>query len=261
MYLHHEETIKNASEKLKKRDDVLGLLVAGSVAHGFESVTSDVDIMILISDEDYNARLKSGEMTYYETESAAYKGGYVDGKYICTGFMKKVAEYGSEPARFAFAGSKVVFSKIEGIEGLIDSIVRYPVERKQENIKRFRGQLEAWKWYFYEALSHSNEYLLNLAISNLVLFGGRMLLAHNETLYPYHKWFLKVLERSQNKPANIMELIENIYASKDGTSVEAFYKSVTDFVPFETDGFSWPNQFAKDTELTWMDGWTPVADI
>ncbi|HEX2944421.1 MAG TPA: nucleotidyltransferase domain-containing protein [Clostridia bacterium] len=261
MYLHQEETLKNASEKLKTRDDVLGLLVAGSVAHGFASETSDVDIMILISDENYNARLKSGEMTYYETESSTYKGGYVDGKYICKGFMKKVAESGSEPARFAFDGSKVVFSKIEGIEELIEKIVRYPVERKQENIKRFRGQLEAWRWYCNEALSKSNEYLLNLAISNLVLFGGRMLLANNETLYPYHKWFLKVLESMENKPENIMKLIENIYASKDAASVDAFYKSVTDFVPFEMDGFNWPNQFARDTELTWMSGWTQVSDI
>jgi hypothetical protein len=261
MYLHHEETIKNITEKLKKRDDVLGLLVAGSVAHGFEAETSDVDIMILISDENYDARLKTGEMTYFETESCTYKDGYVDGKYICLDFMKKVAEYGSEPARFAFEGSIPIFSRIGGVQELIGRITRYPVEKKTENIKRFRAQLEAWKWYCSEALKRSNSYLLDLAVTNLVLFGGRILLAHNETLYPYHKWFLKVLEGAKNKPENIMKLIENIYASKDAASVEAFYKSVTDFVPFEADGFNWPNQFAIDTELTWMDGKTPVSDI
>ena len=261
MYLHHEETIKNITEKLKKRDDVLGLLVAGSVAHGFESETSDVDIMILVSNEDYNTRLQSGDLTYFETESCTYKDGYVDGKYICTDFMKKVAEYGSEPARFAFDGSILVFSRIGGVQDLINQIIRYPVEKKHENIKRFRAQLEAWKWYCSEALKRSNEYLLNLAVSNLVLFGGRMLLAHNETLYPYHKWFMKVLEGTKNKPEDIMKLIENIYASKDGESVLAFYKGVTDFVPFEAEGFKWPNQFAVDTELTWMNGWAAVSDI
>ncbi len=261
MYLHHEETIKNISEKLKKRDDVLGLLVAGSVAHGFEAENSDVDIMILISDENYDARLKAGEMTYFETESCTYKDGYVDGKYICVDFMKKVAEYGSEPARFAFEGSIPVFSRIDGVCELIARITRYPVEKKAENIKRFRAQLEAWKWYCSEALKRGNSYLLDLAVTNLVLFGGRMLLAHNETLYPYHKWFLKVLEGTKDKPEGIMKLIENIYASKDAANVEAFYKSVTDFVPFEADGFKWPNQFAIDTELTWMNGKTPVSDI
>lgn len=261
MYLHQEETIKNITEKLKKRDDVLGLLVAGSIAHGFATETSDVDIMILISDENYNLRLQSGEMTYYETESSTYKDGYVDGKYICMDFMKKVAEYGSEPARFAFEGSRLIFSKIDGVKDLIDRIVRYPVEKKTENIKRFRAQLEAWKWYYNEAIKHNNEYLLTIAISNLVLFGGRILLAYNETLYPYHKWFLKVLEGTKNKPDNTMKLIEDIYDSKDGMSVEAFCNSITNFVHFEADGFNWPNQFAVDTELAWMNGLVPVSDI
>jgi predicted nucleotidyltransferase len=261
MYKHHKETIDNVTGKLKKRDDVLGLLVSGSVAHGFEAETSDVDIMILISDENYNARLKAGEMTYFETESCTYKGGYVDGKYICVDFMKKVAEYGSEPARFAFDGAMPVFSKIDGIQDLIDSITRYPVEKKTENIKRFRAQLEAWKWYCHEALKRNNEYLLNLAISNLVLFGGRMLLAHNGTLYPYHKWFLKVLEKAEVKPYNFIQLIESILKYKDKETVEVFYKSIVDMKNWDIPRFDFVSQFVIDSELNWMDGKVPVADI
>lgn len=261
MYLHHKETIENITEKLRKREDILGLLICGSIAHGFETEISDVDIMILISNDDYNLRLQSGKTTYWEKESCTYEDGYVDGKYICLDFLKKVAEYGSEPARFAFDGAILMFSKLDGVQELINQICRYPVEKKSDNIKRFYAQLEAWKWYYFEALKHKNDYLLNLSISNLVLFGGRLILAYNEVLYPYHKWFLKVIEKSKNKPENIMQLIEDIYALKNQESIEAFYKSIMNFMSLDNTEFNWPNQFAADCELSWLEGNAPVADI
>lgn len=261
MYRHHEETIKNISEKLSKRNDVLGLLVGGSIAHGYETEISDVDIMILISDENYYIRKKSGDLHYWENDSCTYKDGYIDGKYICINFLKKVAECGSEPARFAFDGSIVAFSKIDGLQELINQIKTYPRKNKPENIKRFYAQLEAWKWYYYEALKHKNEYLLNISISNIVLFGGRLILAHNEILYPYHKWFLKAIESAKNKPEDFLLMIENIYTYKNEESIETFYKSITNYTTWEIGDFDWAAQFVVDSELNWLDGNVPIADI
>jgi len=261
MYRHHEETIKNISEKLRKRDDVLGLLIGGSIAHGYETEISDVDIMILVSNENYKIRLKSGDMHYWENESCTYKDGYIDGKYICLDFLQKVAECGSEPARFAFDGSILSFTKIDGLEELINQIKSYPTKKKSENIKRFYAQLEAWKWYYYEALKHKNEYLLNQSISNIVLFGGRLILAHNEILYPYHKWFLKVIESVKNKPKDFLLLIENIYSTKNEVSIETFYKSIINFTTWELGEYDWASQFVVDSELNWLDGNVPIADI
>ena len=261
MYKHHEETIKNISEKLRKREDVLGLLIGGSIAHGYETEISDVDIMILVSNENYNIRLKSGDMHYCENESCTYEEGYIDGKYICLDFLQKVAACGSEPARFAFDGSILSFTKIDGLQELINQIKIYPTKNKSENIKRFYAQLQAWKWYYYEALKHKNEYLLNLSISNIVLFGGRLILAHNEILYPYHKWFLKAIESVKNKPKDFLLLIENIYSSKNEVSIETFYKSIINFTDWEIGEFDWASQFAVDSELNWLAGNVPIADI
>lgn len=261
MYSHHEETIKNISDKLRKRDDVLGLLIGGSIAHGYETETSDVDIMILISSENYKIRLETGDLCYWENESCTYKDGYIDGKYITFDFMQKVAERGSEPARFAFDGSIVAFSKLNNLKELINQITRYPFEKKRENIKRFYAQLEAWKWYYYEALRHKNEYLLNQSISNIVLFGGRLILVHNELLYPYHKWFLRTLEKAKCKPDNFMQLVENIYTLKDNESFESFCNSIMKFTDWGLGEFNWPAQFIVDSELSWLYGNAPIADI
>ncbi|HOB19472.1 MAG TPA: nucleotidyltransferase domain-containing protein [Candidatus Atribacteria bacterium] len=261
MYKHHEESIKNFADKLAKREDVLGLLVTGSIAHGFEKESSDIDVMIIVSDEEYNKRLKTSDLTYWENESCTYEDGYIDGKYVCPGFMKKVAELGSEPARFAFDGAIPVFLKIDSIFDLLRQIVRYPKEKKAENISRFYAQLQAWKWYYYEALKLDNQYLMFQALSNMVLFGGRIILAYNELLYPYHKWFLKVLEQAEHKPADLLDTIQNIFTLRDKVNIDKFYTSVEPYAVQVSEKGEWPLRFMLDSELNWLDGKTPVADL
>lgn len=261
MYPHHEEAIGNVTAKLSKDPEVLAVLIGGSIAHGFATPASDVDIMIVVADEDQARRAASGAMHYYETESCTYEGGYIDGKYICPGFLAKVAEYGSEPARFAFHGARIAFSRLDGLAGNLAAAARYPAERKDENIKRFYAQLEAWHWYCHEAIKHRNDYLLGVSLSNLVLFGGRLILAHNETLYPYHKWFLRVLDGVESKPAGFRDLLDGVLARKDAASVEAFYEAVAKFTDWGCAGMSWPVQFMADSELTWLEGKAPVGDV
>jgi predicted nucleotidyltransferase len=89
---HHRATIERANATIAARDETLAVLVGGSIAHGFETPASDVDVMLVVSDDDYRRRL----------ESATYEGGYVDGKYISVDFIRTVAERGNEPSRFAF---------------------------------------------------------------------------------------------------------------------------------------------------------------
>lgn len=261
MYPHHAKSIKKLTDKLAAREDTLALLITGSIAHGFAKASSDVDVMIVVSEEDYARRISTGETTYWENESTDYESGYVDGKYISYEFMRQVAEKGSEPARFAFEGAIVAFSRVAGLEELLADIVRYPAERKQENAARFLAQLEAWKWYSAEAFKHDNLYLLRHAVNNLVLFGGRLILTHNEMLYPYHKWFLKVLEKAPRRPDDFLRLIDRVLKEPTGEHIEAFYQSVRTFADWGDDGRSWPSRFVEDSELNWQHGSTPIGDI
>lgn len=261
IFTHHAESIEKLTAKLSQREDVLALLISGSIAHGFAKPSSDVDIMIVVSEEDYAQRLSTGDINYWETESTDYESGYVDGKYISYSFMEKVAEIGSEPARFAFEGVIIAFSKIEHLDELIARIVCYPAERKQDNLTRFFGQLEAWRWYCTEAKKHENRYLLQHSVNQLLLFGGRMILAYNGILYPYHKWFMKVLERAPKKPERFMELIDRVLEDPSEDHIEHFYQSVKQFTDWKIDDRSWPARFMEDSELNWLHGMTPVSDI
>jgi predicted nucleotidyltransferase len=261
MHPHHSKSIQNVTEYFQRDPEVLALLLGGSIAHGFESPSSDIDILIFVSDEDHRKRSQAGDIHFYNKELCTYEGGYVDGKYLGANFVRQVLDKGSEPARFAFEGSQVLFSKIPGLKEDICRIAEYPVAERAERIQRFYAQFEAWHWYCGEAAGKGNRYLLGTAVSKLILFGGRLILAHNKMLYPYHKWFLKVLERAKDKPSGLLACIQTLNESPTTENVEAFYERIKSFQPWSETPYRWPVQFMLDSELNWMDGRTPVEDI
>jgi nucleotidyltransferase-like protein len=260
MLPHHEEAIQRATAHFRSDPEAQALILGGSVAHGFATPTSDVDVMIIIADRDYDERLRDGRLQFFDPELCTYDGGYVDGKYLGRSLLDKIAQRGSEPARFAFQDAQLLFSRLDGIEDVVRAIAQYPVADKGQRIERFYAQFEAWNWYAYEALKLDNRYLLSVAISKLVLFGGRLVLAHNELLYPYHKWFLEVLERALEKPPELLSRISALYDDPCAEHILSFYEAITQFRHWECHRI-WSAQFMLDSELNWLEGASPVDDL
>lgn len=261
MHPHHTQSIQNVREYFQRDPDVLALLLAGSIAHGFETPASDVDILIVVSDEDHKRRLEENCVHFFNMDLCTYEGGYVDGKYLGLSFIEQVKQKGSEPARFAFAGSRVLFSKVEGLADEIRKVAEFPKAEKAERIKRFYAQFEAWHWYCQESLRLRNPYLLGTSVSKFILFSGRLILAHNELLYPYHKWFLRVLQEANDKPDGLLDAMDLLTVSPTTENIECLYEKIKMFQPWTDGEFSWPTQFMFDSELNWMDGRTPVDDL
>ncbi|HLV10342.1 MAG TPA: nucleotidyltransferase domain-containing protein [Halanaerobiales bacterium] len=257
---HHQQTIDNLAGHFKGQADIRAVIVGGSVAHGFATKDSDLDIFLLISEKGYQERFEKGELTYWNDSLTSYDG-YVDGKYITVDFLKKVAEKGSEPARFAFKDAFVVFSRMNRLEVLLKSASRYPVEEKEDKIEKFCAQFEAWKWFAEEARKKNNLYLLTRATASFTLFAGRLILTHNEMLYPYHKWFLRVLGQAPDKPEGLLEQIERVLKKKGKADIEDLYNMIGEFADWGFNSSDWPNRFMHDSELTWMDGKIPVDDL
>ncbi len=76
----------------RKDEEILAVILAGSIAHGFEREDSDIDVMLIISEENYKKRFTAGDINYYNQELCDFDGGYVDGKYITLDFLRKVSE-------------------------------------------------------------------------------------------------------------------------------------------------------------------------
>src|SRR4030095_14993257 len=200
MHPHHERAIAAVTEQLRGDASIQALLLGGSLAHGFDRADSDIDLVLVVDEAEHAARLRDGRLQFLTADGCDWPGGFAEGKYVSTRFLADVARAGSDPARFAFQDARVLFSRIDGLDALLRDVTRYPVEQKAERIRRFAAQFEAWHWYAHEGLKLGDRYLLGLAVARTVLFGGRMILAYNEQLHPYHKWLLQVLEQTAHRP-------------------------------------------------------------
>jgi predicted nucleotidyltransferase len=258
---HHESSVARVIEHFSQQPNVHALLLTGSLAHGFARPTSDVDIAIVVSDDDYQNRKRTSKLTFFDNNLCTYPGGYVDGKYVSVQFIRDVAVTGSEPARFAFKDATVLFSHIDGLDQIVAAASRYPAERKAENLARFMAQFEAWNWYVEQALQVQDEYLLRFASTKLALFGGRLVLTHNELLFPYHKWFTRVLREAPKKPGDIENLLDNLLKSPSKETSSAFYTTIKSFTDWPAPTMPWSTQFVIDSELTWQSGEVSVDDL
>lgn len=261
MHPHHEAAIARVIERYRDESGVLGILLAGSLAHGTATEQSDVDIMLVVSDDDLAERRAANTTAFSDTPLAAYEGGYIDVKYVSPGYLDEVAERGSEPSRFAFDGAQVLFSRVDGLEAKVAAASRYPLELRDDRIARFAAQLDAWTWMSGEAEKKDNPYLLAIGVSRVALFGGRLLLAHNHLLYPFHKWFLRQLEAAPDKPEGIVELIRSVTAAPSAAGAQQITDTVLGFREWQRGDISWPNHFIHDTEQSWMRDAAAVEDL
>lgn len=261
MYPHHDSTVRRTAEHFERAPGVLGLILGGSIAHGFCSEDSDVDVMIVVSDEEHAERLRRGDTCFFSRELCTYAAGYVDGKYISEGFLRAVAERGSEPARFAFKDARVLFCRNPSLPEQVLRAARYPSEDKAARIARFEAQVEAWRWYTSEAHKRRDVPLLRTAVSKLTLFSGRIVLAHNELLYPFHKWFVRVLAGAPHKPEGFLSLLEQLAASPTPQAAEELVARLKAFRGWSMSHATWPAQFMRDSELNWFDTPAPIDDL
>ncbi|HEY0603085.1 MAG TPA: nucleotidyltransferase domain-containing protein [Herpetosiphonaceae bacterium] len=261
MFPHHEATIQRTIDYFRVQPNIRALLLAGSIAHGFAEESSDVDVLMIVSEEEHRQRTTAGDLAFFNAELSTYPGGYVDGKFLSQSFLDQVEERGSEPARFAFADARILFGDIAGLGEQLQRIAQYPSSEKIARISRFKAQLEAWHWYASEADKKRNDYLMSLAINKLLLFSGRMILAHNELLYPYHKWFFAMLERAEHKPDRLIETMRALSRRPSYAGATELYTLISEFRTWESDGVRWPNHFMRDNELTWLHGSAQIDDL
>jgi predicted nucleotidyltransferase len=261
MEQHHMEAVEKFLDIYKKDKTILAILLGGSIAHGFETYGSDIDLLLIVNTDEYKKREQDNKLTFSIWDICNYENGYIDCKIADLYLLNRVAADGSDPARYAFKDNRILYSGIENLEEILLLITRYPVEKKEERRLRFASQLLAWKWYYSEGFKKQNEYLIHLAVQKLILFSARLILNENELLYPYHKWMLRVLETAESRPENILIRINNLLEKSSVDSVNSYVKLIFDFIGYTENEIDWPNYFIKDSELNWLDHEAPVDDL
>ncbi len=260
MLPHHQQTIDRLTAHFQDDPGFPALIIGGSVVKGLARPDSDIDFVLVASDDEYARRAPRHEFHYFSLDFSDYPGGYVDGKIVDLPFLRDVAERGSEPARAAFEHAFVAYSRLPELADLLARITAYPEAERARKIQSFYAQLQALKWYIGEAEKRSDPYLLLHVVADMVLFGGRLILAYNRVLYPYHKWFMTELERAPAKPDQFMALVAQLLAEPCQPNADQFCDAVFGFTTWDQPAEGWPSRFMADSEWAWRTGCTPIAD-
>ena len=99
MYQHHKESIENLKNYFADREEVIAVIFGGSVAKGCERPDSDLDAMVVITEEEYEIRQRGNRTAQTIEGHCTYEGGYFDIKYMTKQFLADAAERGSDSPR------------------------------------------------------------------------------------------------------------------------------------------------------------------
>ncbi len=86
---HHQVGINNLVAEYENDSRFQALIIGGSVAKGCARDDSDIDFLIVASDNEFKIRRQKGDLFINRTDLTDYKGGFVDGKIIDMAYLKK----------------------------------------------------------------------------------------------------------------------------------------------------------------------------
>lgn len=260
---HHQQTIDRLTAEYQDNPNFPALIIGGSVAKGWARPDSDVDFLIVTTEAEFDRRRRSstpGDLFINRKDLCDYEGGYVDGKIISVSFLEKLAQSGNEPSRAAFNSAFLAYSHIPELETLIKKIPVYPEAKRDERMRAFYCMAFMGRWLMNEASRHNNPYTITRAASQLSLYAGRLILAHNRTLYPFHKWLMHALESVDEKPAELVEHMHTLLKDPSPENADALFEEVKAFVDLgvtDLEAYTW---FMTEVEWSWMNGATPMED-
>ena len=258
---HHEAAVRALADHFSSRPGHLAVIIGGTVAKGVADEFADIDCMIVVTDDLYREHEACGRLTYFSSAFCDYSGGYVDGKIIDIAYLRAAAERGNEPTRAAFIGAFTAFCAEPEIDELMRRIPVYPEAEQAERIRALCAQFETAFWYLGEGERRGDRYVITHAVADLVLYGGRLVLAHNKVLYPYHKLFIRALASAPEKPEGLVALAEAALAGPSVETARPFYDAVRAFRQWNDPPEPWNERFMRDTEWAWLNGTPYIGDI
>jgi hypothetical protein len=132
---HHQQAIDELVNRVRPDGSFQAVILSGSIAKGSAAPSSDLDVYLVVSEDEYQARKSRLDLAFFAP--CAYEGGHVDGKIISVGVLESTAERGTEPMRSSFTRSTVVYSDIGDLQPLVDRIPVYPEANRASNMRDF----------------------------------------------------------------------------------------------------------------------------
>ena len=252
MYQHHKESLENLKKYFVDREEVIAVIFGGSVAKGCERPDSDLDAMIVVSDEEYEIRQRENRTAETIEGYCTYEGGYFDIKYMTKQFLMDAAAKGSEPARNAFVKSVVLFTKDSEISEIVSRIPVFQKSEKEEKMLSFYADF--WLNYYYFLKGCPIDGYMKLHAINEVIYSiYRMVLQENEILFPSNRRLEEFVENISQDTRRLVSLGKACGKSQEMGALDEFVSCFLELTSYEApaDISSILSRYTMDFEQWW----------
>ena len=259
MYKHHEESLAIMRRYFEEKPEVIALIFGGSVAKGNERPDSDLDAMVVISDEAYAERVRTRTAVETIGGLCTYEGGYFDVKYMTKDFLRAAADHASEPTRNAFVKSRVLFSRDPEIEGLVARIPVFQEREREEKMLSFYADFSLNYHYFLQGCKPEG-YMRLHAVGEVIYSLYRMILQERDVLFPCNRRLEETVARLSPEAEELTRL-GRVFAETqdmaDGERFVACFQQLSSWRPPE-DYSEVLTAYARDFEQWWL---TPRPNV
>lgn len=224
MYQHHIDSIEKMKAYYAGKEGLIALVLGGSVAKGNERPDSDLDGMLIVTDEEYERRKAMGKTAECIVGECTYEGGYFDMKYMTKDYIKAAAANASEPTRNSFIGARVLFSSDPEIDELVPKIGVFQTQERDDKMLSFYGAYLLNHNYFIRSCKVDG-YMRTHVVGEIIYSIYRMILQENEILFPCNRRLEETVAKCAMKPDNIIELGRKAAKGMDDESIEIFAKA------------------------------------
>lgn len=252
-YAHHREAVKELISIFREKEGVIALVFGGSVAKHMEREDSDIDAMVIVTEEFYERKRKVNCIAEcISMGDCAYPGGYFDVKYMTKDYIRDAAEKGSEPTRNSFIGSHVLFSADEEVTELVRRIPVFQKQEFEEKMLSFFSNLQLNYNYFWKACRPEGYMKLKVA-SEIVYSLYRMVLQENEILFPCNRRLEQFVKLAPDQPEHLVEYCEEFCRTLEDDPLDKAleaWKAWTHY-QYPTDSAVCQSRYCDDFEQWW----------
>ena len=208
------------TEDSKKNALVLGLILIGSLAKNSGNENSDVDIIVVVTDDEFEKRKLTKNYFCGSLFRQADYPAFIDGKIVNRDYLKKVRTDGNESAKNTFSAVKLLYARDNQIAEILNNHEKSNYD-KSENIRKFYALMKSNRFRADDDLN--NILQLKSSIFSTVFFACRLVLAHNDVRYPCLKNMEREVMKCGRKPENFIRNMRKLLETYSLDELETFY--------------------------------------
>jgi hypothetical protein len=253
-------TLERAIGHFSQDPTLNAILQVGSLAQGSGTDESDIDLVLVVREEEFNRRLSAHQCGWLTFEFNEPPVPYCEGKYVSVKYLEAAALRGSEPTRVHLSSAVLVWGDLPNLPELVGRIGTYPESERSRNIASFFAQVQVQSFFLRTAQSRNDSWLASHAAAKLTYFAYRAVLAHHRVLFATPKRLLESYDAISDRPKDLSAALERLRIGPTPDHGDQAVEIVRQHLNLPDEPLRCLAEFIHDTEMSWYFSEPPLEE-